>query len=358
MKFKTKNGELKMPIFFPDATRGVIKALDPEDIKNTKTPGVLVNTYHLLTELNQKVLENFGGIREFMNFDGGVISDSGGFQVMSLCKKYDGKVTDEGVLFNLTKRTRIKLTPEKSIEYQMLLKPDMLVTLDDFTMPKATRKQAEETVNRTIMWAERCKNRFVRICEENKIVKKDRPYLLAVIQGGKYQDLRRECAKKLLEIGFDGYGYGGWPMNEDNKFDYKSAKTISKAVPKGKFLYGLGIGKPEDIIGCVKLGFNIFDCVLPTRDARHGRLYVYKAKSIKEIDLKKKSFYEYLVPGKGRHANDESSISTACDCLLCTKYSRAYLYHLFKVKDLTAFRLATIHNLRFYSILMEKLQKL
>ncbi len=355
MRFKTESGELKTPIFFPDATRAVVKALDAEDIKSTKTPGVLVNTYHLYTELGKRVLRKFGGVREFMNFKGGVISDSGGFQVMSLCKRYGGKVTDEGVFFNLSKKKKIKLTPEKSIEYQMLLKPDMLVVLDDFTMPKATQKQALETVNRTVLWAKRCKVEFERICKREKIAKKDRPYLLAVVQGGKYQKLRKQCAKKLLEIGFDGYGYGGWPMDENNNFDIQSARTISRMVPKDHFLYGLGIGKPEDVVNCVALGYNIFDCVLPTRDARHGRLYVYKAKTIEEIDVEADGFYEYLSFHKERYYQDDSPVSAACDCLLCTKYTKAYLNHLFKIKDSAAGRLATIHNLRFYSILMEKL---
>ena len=186
-KFKTKNGDLDLPVFFPDATRAVVRSLDTKDIKLTKTPGILVNTYHLYTELGKRVLKKFGGIREFMNFKGGVISDSGGFQIMSLCKRYKGKVTDEGVYFNLTKKKKVKLTPEKSIQYQMLLKPDMLVVLDDFTMPGATEKQAKETVDRTVLWAKRCKDEFENICKQGEI--ENKPYLLAVIQGGKYQNL-------------------------------------------------------------------------------------------------------------------------------------------------------------------------
>jgi len=355
-KFKTKNGDLDLPVFFPDATRAVVRSLDTKDIKLTKTPGILVNTYHLYTELGKRVLKKFGGIREFMNFKGGVISDSGGFQIMSLCKRYKGKVTDEGVYFNLTKKKKVKLTPEKSIQYQMLLKPDMLVVLDDFTMPGATEKQAKETVDRTVLWAKRCKDEFENICKQGEI--ENKPYLLAVIQGGKYQNLRKECAKRLLEIGFDGYGYGGWPMNDDNSFDYDSAETISKMIPKkDHFLYGLGIGKPDEIVNLVKMGFNIFDCVLPTRDARHKRLYVYTADSMDKIDVHQEGFYKYFSPHKQMYYHDISPVSTACDCLLCTKYSRGYLNHLFKIGDMTAGRLATIHNLRFYAILMKKLQK-
>jgi queuine tRNA-ribosyltransferase len=351
--FRTKKGEIKLPVFFPDATRAVIRTLDTEDIKATKTLGILVNTYHLYTELGKRVIKKFGGIREFMNFKGGVISDSGGFQVMSLCKKYDGKVTDEGVFFNLSKKRRMKLTPEKSIEYQMLLKPDMVVVLDDFTMPQASEKQAKETVERTVLWAKRCKDEFEKICQRDKIEKP--PYLLAVIQGGDYLNLRQDCAERLLKIGFDGYGYGGWPIDSEGKFNYEVAKQIVKDIPKGHFLYGLGIGKPDEIVNLVKMGFNIFDCVLPTRDARHGRLYVYTAESIDKIDIKSEPFFKYFTPTKQKYYHDQKPVSTACDCLLCTKYSRAYLNHLFKIKDSTAGRLATIHNLRFYSILMEKL---
>jgi len=354
--FKYKKGKLPLPFFFPDATRAVIRALDTEDIKATRTPGILVNTYHLYTDLGKRVLKKFGGIRKLMNWDGAVISDSGGFQIMSLVKRYKGKVTDEGVFFNLSKKKKIKLTPEKSIQFQMLLKPDMLVVLDDFTMPQASEEQAKETVDRTILWAQKCKDEFEKICEKEKIDKKDRPYLLAVVQGGDHLDLRRECAERLLEIGFDGYGYGGWPMKEDGRFNYEVARRIAKDIPKDKFLYGLGIGKPDEIVSLVNMGYDIFDCVLPTRDARHKRLYVYTAETIDKINVQEDGFYKYFSPHKQKYYYDKSPISTACDCLLCTKYSRAYLNHLFKINDMTAGRLATIHNLRFYSILMEKLQ--
>ena len=147
-------------------------------------------------------------------------------------------------------------------------------------------------------------------------------------------------------------------MNDDNSFDYDSAETISKMIPKkDHFLYGLGIGKPDEIVNLVKMGFNIFDCVLPTRDARHKRLYVYTADSMDKIDVHQEGFYKYFSPHKQMYYHDISPVSTACDCLLCTKYSRGYLNHLFKIGDMTAGRLATIHNLRFYAILMKKLQK-
>lgn len=356
--FRSKNGNIPLPIFFPDATRGVIKSLDTTDLESTKTRGVLVNTFHLWQGLGGDVLEKFGGIGNFMNFGGGIISDSGGFQVMSVIKSgaVKGRITDEGAIFHPTKKTKKILTPEKSIEFQMKLKTDMVVVLDDFTDPKSTHEEARDSVERTISWAKRSKEEFEKICNAKKLDKDHRPYILGVIQGGKYQDLRKYCAVQLAKIGFDGFGYGGWPIDEEGNFDYESAKTIAENTPEGYFIYGLGVGKPEEIVALCKLGFNIFDCVLPTRDARHGRLYVYDAISIKEIDVYNQNFYSFYTPGKEKYYKDTSPVSSACDCILCKNYSKAYLAHLFRIGDFTAGRLATIHNLRFYSILMEKLR--
>jgi len=355
--FKSLNRDLPLPVFFPDATRAVLKTLDSVDIANTKTPGILVNTYHLYRELGKDVIKKYGSVRKFMNWGGGVISDSGGFQVMSIAKAQSKKsVTDEGVTFRPTNKRKILFTPEKSIAFQMLLKSDMVIVLDDFTVQSSSRAEARETVERTILWAKRSKNEFEKECKRFKIAKKDAPYLLAVVQGGEYLDLRKECTKRLVEIGFDGFGYGGWPIDDKGNFNYAVAKVIADNSPDNYLLYGLGVGKPDEIVKCVKLGYHIFDCVLPTRDARHKRLYVYNADSIDEIDLTKDKFYSYFTPGKQKYYKDTSPISLACDCLLCTKYSKGYLSHLFRIGDTSALRLATIHNLRFYSLLMEKIR--
>lgn len=355
-EFKKLDGKmLPLPVFFPDATRAVLRTLDSQDIASTHTPGVLVNTYHLYRELGKRVVKQFGGVRPFMNWNGAVISDSGGFQVMSIAKTSGGKITDEGVTFKPANSKKIKLTPEDSIDFQLLLKTDMVVVLDDFTPPGCNRETARDTVERTILWARRSKEEFERQCEKLKLEK--RPYLLGVVQGGDYQDLRAECAQRLVEIGFDGFGYGGWPLNNQG-FDYESAQTIKDNTPNDYLLYGLGIGKPDEVVNMAKIGYHIFDCVLPTRDARHKRLYVYEADSIKNINLNSNKFYSYYVPDKQKHYYDSSPVSTACDCHLCKNYSRAYLAHLFRIEEITALRLATIHNLRFYSILMEKLQKI
>ncbi len=355
--FRSQAGNIPLPVFFPDATRAVLKTLDSQDIVLTKTPGVLVNTFHLYEGLGKRVLKEFGGIRNFMGYSGGVISDSGGFQLMSLVKATNkGKVTDEGIVFRPSRNKKDVFTPEKSVEFQMLLRPDMVVVLDDFTPPTATREEAEETVRRTVDWARRSKEEFERQCKRLKLTGKTRPYLLGVVQGGFFEDLRRQCAGELVKIGFDGFGYGGWPIKNDGSFDYDSARVIAEEAPPDYLLYGLGIGKPHEIANLVRMGYGIFDCVLPSRDARHKRMYVFKAKSMDEIDVRGDDFWGYYVPDKEKYYADSSPVSTACDCLVCTRYSKAYLAHLFRIGEMTAGRLATIHNLRFYSLLMERLR--
>lgn len=350
--FNYKFGKLPLPVFFPDATRAVVKSLDTRDIESTGTKGVLVNTFHLWNEFSAENLTKFGGIGPLMDFKGAIISDSGGFQVMSVIKSSatPGKITDQGVIYYPSKKKKVILTPEKSIEFQMNLKTDMVVCLDDFTDPKSNYEEAKKSVERTIHWAVRCKNEYLKLSKNHK------PYLLGVVQGGKFQDLRKYCAQELVKIGFDGLGYGGWPVEKNGKFDIDSARTIAESTPGDYFLYGLGVGKPEDIAACVKLGFNIFDCVLPTRDARHGRLYVYNFDSLTKINLKHDKFYSFYRPESEKYKDDLNPVSKACDCLLCKNYSRAYLCHLFKIGDFTAGRLATIHNLRFFSVLMQRLR--
>lgn len=350
--FVTQKGtKFKLPIFFPDATHAVVKTLDTLDIEKTKTLGIIVNTYHLYRGLGSRVLKKFGSVGKFMKWDKAIISDSGGFQIMSIAKTQSkNAVSDKGVVFHPTKKKKLLFTPEKSISFQTKLKTDLFVVLDDFTPPSATRKEAEETVRRTIEWAKRSKDEF-----EKHYNKKKKPYLIGVVQGGDYLDLREKCTKELVKIGFDGLGYGGWPVKTDGSFNYDVAKIISNNSPKNYLLYGLGIGKPEEIVGCFDLGFTIFDCVLPTRDARHKRLYVYNANSINKINVRKPDFYSFYTPDKQKYYSNKDPISRACDCILCTNYSKGYLAHLFRTKELSALRLASIHNLRFYSLLMEKL---
>ncbi len=277
---------------------------------------------------------------------------------MSVIKKgvTKGKIKDEGIVMYPGKNRRLVFSPEDSIRFQMNLETDMVVVLDDFTDPDGDKSDATESVERTVMWAERSKKEFEKICKKKGLSKEERPYLLGVVQGGEFADVRKDCAVRLGRIGFDGFGWGGWPINKEGNLDLESAKIISENAPEDYLLYGLGVGKPEDIVESVKLGFGIFDCVLPTRDGRHGRLYVFDAPDISQINLQNSDFYHFYDAKKEKHLTDKSPVSTACDCLLCTNYSRGYLSHLFKIGDVTAMRLASIHNLRFYSILMEKLK--
>lgn len=338
-----------LPVFFPDATRGLIKSLDTEDIENTKTNGILVNTYHLYKDLGIDYIKARGGIKKFMNWKAYTISDSGGFQVGSLLKMNPTKgfVNNSGATFKPIGEKTVKLTPENSIKFQMGLGVDMIVVLDDFTDPKATYKQAKESVDRTILWARKGKEEFDRICIKNRIPKSKRPLILGVVQGGFFNDLRIYCCEELAKIGFDGFGWGGWCINDDGNLDLETARVIAENTPKDYLLYGLGIGMPEDIIALHKIGYNIFDCVLPTRDARHGRAYVY---------TDDKFDYEFVDLTKGKMMTQDLKLSDRCDCLTCKRYTRSYLAHLFKTGDHSAGRLITIHNLRFYSMLMEKLR--
>lgn len=356
--FRQINGiTLPYPLFFPDATRGVVRAVDNEDVRETGTPGVLVNTYHMWRSIPTDQMRTWGGIRKFMRWDGAIISDSGGFQAMSIIKKMGGKITDEGLWFKPPNSAKVLLTPEISIRYQLAMKTDLIVVLDEYTHEGATKREERESVERTIAWAKRSRVAYDQECQRLEIPEDERPYIIAVNQGGKNLELRRECNARLAEIGFDGYGHGGDGFNADRKLDLNLAQVVVESAPRDALLYGLGVGKPEDVVNLARQGYQIFDCVLPTRDARHGRLYVFDAKTMEEIELNSVNFYHYLVPEKNEHRNNDEPISTACDCHTCKNYSRAYLYHLFKLKETLAYRLSTIHNLRFYALLMEKLRK-
>jgi len=356
--FTTITGKkIPLPIFFPDATRSFVKSLDSADVESARLPGVLVNTLHLFLQPGISTIKRFDGVRNFMSWQGAVISDSGGFQVMSIAKAghTQNPVTDKGVTFKLPGQKKIMFSPQISIRIQHSLKTDLIVVLDDFTPPSASYRQAKETVDRTILWAKQCKEEFNRLYGQQESFAR-RPYLIGVVQGGDYLDLRKECTKRLVDIGFDGLGYGGWPIKDDKTFNYDVAQIIRQHTPPNYLLYGLGIGKPDEIVALAKSGWHIFDCVLPTRDARHRRLYVFNFDSIGSIDLNQPHFYSFYTPDKEKYYQDTQPVSTACDCLLCRRYSRSYLAHLFRSNDPTAGRLATIHNLRFYSILTEKLR--
>jgi queuine tRNA-ribosyltransferase len=297
-----------------------------------------------------------------------VVSDSGGWQVFSLIKRHGegGEITDEGVKFEIGGEKNKKMgifTPEDSIRIQFEIGADILICLDDFTGADDNEEKIKESVERTILWAKRTRAEFDKIVAEKKMTDETRPLLFAVIQGGWSKKLRKYCAEELLKIGFDGYGYGGYMVNEQGELDEEMSKYIAELIPDEFPKFALGVGKPWDIARCYEFGWDIFDCVLPTRDGRHKRLYNFKTSSRKNVgvglglDLKLPDSYEFLYIGRGKFSGDIHPIGLDCDCFTCQNYSRGYLHHLFKIKDMLAYRLAVIHNLRTYNRLIEILNK-
>lgn len=379
-RIKQKN--IQFPIYLPDATRGITKSIDSIDLTRVNIEAAVVNTYHLMSTPGIATLKNFKGIKNFMNFDGLVVSDSGGWQVFSLLKRHNlpGKITEEGVQFNIglsetnsgSKKNPNKefFTPEKSIQTQFAIGSDIMICLDDFSSTSSTRKENEEIVDRTIRWAKRSKDEYLKQMQVYGLNDETRPLLFAVIQGGLEKDLRAKCAEKLLEIGFDGYGYGGYVVEESTgKINLDISKYLAELIPDEYYKFALGFGKPEDIVSLYSIGWEIFDCTIPTRDARHKRLFVSKGQwSTDDIEIikhkpimsletaKKLRDYDFLYINKSEFSEDARSIDENCDCHTCSNFSRAYVHHLFKINDTTAFRLATIHNLRFYTRLIESLR--
>lgn len=351
--YTIKAKKINFPIYFPDATRAIVRSLDSQDLKTAKIEGLVVNTYHLLSQPGTTVIKQAGGIKKFMGWDGWVASDSGGFQLLSLIYRNSGfgRISNRGVVFyrgSRGKKKRYDFTPEKSIQVQFGLGADILICLDDCPAKNATSEEIELSVNRTIEWAKRCKDEFEKLVDFYKITENQQPLLLAVIQGGDDKKQREKCAKELLKIGFGAYGFGGWPLDENNVFNQEIVGFTASLTPGNQPKFALGIGNPRAIIEGFRVGYHIFDCVLPTRDARHKRLYIF------DKNPEKTSF---IYIDREKYVRDFRPISESCDCHACQHYSRAYLHHLFEIEESLAWRLATIHNLRTYSRLIEYLRK-
>ena len=341
-----KNKTVTLPIFCPDATRGVVRSLTSKELKEEKVAGVIINTWHLHLRPGEQKIADLGGIGALMNYDGLLISDSGGFQVFSLFQKDPdyGRITDEGLVTYTGKlrQHKVLFTPENSIQMQFALGSDIMICLDDFTPPAADEKRVWESVARTVAWAKRCKIEFEKQCAQRNLNDENRPQLFGVIQGHLNQAARKSCAQQLLQIGFDGYGLGGWLFNDDGSLNLEICAYNASLTPDNLPRYALGVGKTSDIEKLYQQGYTIFDCVLPTRDARHGRLYTQKG---------------YLYIDKLKYELDQKPLEADCDCSTCKNYSRAYLHHLFKIGDTAFYRLATCHNVRFYTRLCERLAK-
>jgi queuine tRNA-ribosyltransferase len=290
-----------------------------------------------------------------MNWEKPVVSDSGGFQVYSLILQNpkSGSITNSGFRYRLDTSGRKKnLTPEKCIQKQFQIGADLMFCLDECTHPEADGKQQAQSVKRTIAWAERCKREF-DACSGRMENGTSRPFLFAVIQGGEDPDLRRRCAEALVEMNFDGYGFGGWPIAADGGL-VDAVAMVASLLPAEAPRFALGIGKPENLVAAYHAGYDIFDCSIPSRDARRRRLYV-STNRLETATTPGKDFYEYVYMQDKKHAADTGPIDETCDCPCCRQFSRAYMHHLFSINDMLAYRLATIHNLRFYCRLVDSL---
>ena len=337
-----------LPQYLPDATRGYVKSVDPTDLVSSGIKGVMVNTYHLIENPGLEVIKKAGGIKKYMGFDGLVSSDSGGWQMFSLIHRNSkaGKITDDGVTFRFGNGKKGLVTPEDIIKAQFRLGSDIMICLDDFSPPDGDKKRVKESVSRTIYWAERSKKEFEKQLKEYKFTSNNRPFILAPVQGGKDKKLRKHCAEELIKIGFDAYGFGGYVVDECGNWDMDMSEYLVSLLPKDSIKFALGIGRINDVYRLAKMGWDIFDCTLPTRDARHKRLYILN---------KEKNDCSYMYMGKTKNADNFNPIDPSCDCLTCKNHTVSYLNHLFNTKDPLAYRLASIHNLRTYSRLIESL---
>jgi len=351
-----------VPAFFPDATRGVVRTVDAADLLTAGIEGVVVNAYHLMTSPGLSVIESLGGVRRLMGWDGLVVSDSGGFQLLSLIhrNKSAGRVDSDGVTFYKKQGSVRKahiFTPEKSIQVQFGIGADIMFCLDDCPSPRAGEKEQDLCVERTISWADRCKREHARLSVERERSGLARSRLFAVIQGEDRKELREKCAAELRSMGFDGYAFGGWPMDREGRLKREIIGFTASLMPDGSPKFALGVGNPREIVECAAMGYTMFDCVLPTRDARRGRIYVLDPDFASGGSAAEGSIYDSFYVTEERYARDREPIDRSCDCRACRAHSRAYMHHLFAVGDELAHRLATIHNLRTYSRLVGVLRE-
>lgn len=347
------HGRVQLPAFFPDGTYGVVRCVDSIDLSDCNVCGLVMNSYHLLSKPGLSVIKAFGGLHAFAGWEKPILTDSGGFQVFSLIREnpQNGEIRKNGIIFRPAGgKDKVILTPEKSITSQFSYGSDIMMCLDYCTHPDDSYETNELSVEVTISWAKRCKYEYERQLSMRRIPPERRPLIFAIIQGGSYFDLREKCAKALKEIGFDGYGFGGFPVNGQGELVEDILAYTASLMPDETPKYAMGLGKPDGIIRCHEMGYNLFDCVIPTREARHNRLYVFDDESGDSLKYK----HYYILDEE--HIREKTPISRECDCITCKNYSRAYLYHLYKVGDSLGYRLATIHNLRFYTQLMEKIQ--
>lgn len=369
---ETKSGVIKTPFFMPVATQGTVKSLTPEELQEIQAQVLLGNTYHLWLRPGDRLISQFGDLHKFMHWKGPLLTDSGGFQIFSLGARAEKKFGKNGVKIGergVEFRDPIDgkkhfLTPEKSMDIQLNLGSDIIMVLDECPAYPCPYEQAKKSLELTTRWAKRCFKHFYKKVGKNK----KRPLLFCIVQGSVYKDLRQEAVRQLQELnfsslggpvtGWDGYAIGGVAVGEPREKMHQILDWTLPLLPENKPRYLMGLGKPEEIVTAVRVGVDMFDCVIPTREGRHGRLFIRKNNwKTLSSQKEKKNFYATLNINKEEFKADFSPVDKKCDCPLCKNYSRAYLRHLFATKELLALRLASLHNLKFYLDLMEKLKK-
>ena len=359
-QLQTQSGSLAIPSFLPDATQGMVRAVDASDLEAVGVEALVMSVFHLMQKPGSSTIAALGGLHKMSGWSRPIVTDSGGFQAYSLIRQNPkfGKLSDQGIRFKPENGERdFLLTPEKSIQLQMSYGGDILVCLDDCTHVQDSPTEQELSVDRTIKWAGRCKTEFLRLLKQRKIdLSGSRPLLFGVIQGGGDERLRRRCADALLEIGFDGYGYGGWPLDAEGALVRDMLSLCRELIPAEFPMHALGVGHPESVVECAEMGYATFDSALPTRDARNGRLYAFRDNPENSGLLNSEKWFRYLYVTDEKHFKTDAPISPGCDCLACVRYSIGYLRHLHKCNDMLYHRLATIHNLRFMTRLMEILR--
>src|SRR6266508_6065352 len=357
------HGDLALPTFLPDATLGVVRGTDAADLRTAGVRALVMNVFHLMQKPGSSTISALGGLHKMSGWDGPIMTDSGGFQAYSLIRQNPraGSLSDQGIRFQPEGADRpLQLTPEKSIQLQMAYGADILVCLDDCTHVDDGPAEQQLSVARTIKWARRCKDEFERLLRQHRSGSPSaelpaRPLLFAVVQGGGSAQMRRECAEALLEIGFDGYGYGGWPLDAQGKLLHDILGYTRSLIPREFPMHALGIGHPGSVVACHTLGYQMFDSALPTRDARSGRLYAFTNDPAGANFQPRGNWWEYIYVEDKKHIKANRPISAFCDCHTCQRYSLGSLHHLHKISDTLYYRLATIHNLRFMMRLVETL---
>lgn len=351
-KLQTKHGVINTPFFMPIATKGSVKALTSDDMRDLGAQILLSNTYHLYLQPGLKVLKKFKGLHKFMNWNGPILTDSGGYQVFSLSEKTRQgkslrKITKKGVEFrSFLDGSKHMFTPEKVQEIQDIIGSDIKMVLDVCSPHPCSKEQAERDMQITHDWASRS------LKHRNTKTKKH-SMLFSIIQGSTFKSLRLESARFLSKLDFNGYAIGGLAVGESAEKMYQVLDWVMPELPENKPHYLMGVGKPEQIIQAVKKGIDMFDCVIPTREARHGRLYVRTQNSIN----RKQGFYKIININNAKYRNSTQPIDKNCTCELCKNYSAGYLQHLFKAQEPLALRLATLHNLTFYIDLFKQIRQ-